>query len=100
MYASKADCIIGLGERESLAQFNEARRPYRASSGSSGIRDAVAHKTYTTKARRRDILQAAGETSSEANQPTVSSQDTACESQKVLNRPLLEISNLVVEWLL
>jgi len=92
--------MVELGERESLAQFNGAEHPYRASSGSSGILDPVVHKTHTTKARRRDILQAAGEASSEANQVAASNQDTVCESQKILNCFLLEISNLAVEWLL
>jgi len=100
MYASKVDCIIELGERENFAQFNESKHRYRASSGNSGVRDLVAHKTYTTKARRRDILQAAGEASSEANQAVASNQDTVHESQKAPNFSLLGISNLVVEWLL
>ena len=90
MYASKAACIIELGERENFAQFDEPKHRYRASSGSLGVRDLVAHKTYTTKSRRRDILQAAGEASSEANQVVVSNQDTVRESQKVRNLSLLE----------
>lgn len=88
MYASKADCIIELEKREDLAQFKSAERSYRSSSGRSGIRDPVAHKTYTTKARRRDILLAAGEESSEANQVAASNQDTMCGSHKVPNYPL------------
>lgn len=58
---------------------------HRSSSGKSAIRDPVADRTYTTKARRSDILQAAGEAPSEANQPTASSQDTVRKFHKVAN---------------
>lgn len=84
----------------SLSEFNGAKHLYRVSSGSSEIRDPVAHRTYTMKVRRRDILQAAGEASSEVNQVITSNQDTVRESQEMSNWLLLEISNLVVEWLL
>lgn len=99
MYVSKADLITELWGPEILDQRKDIR-PYLSSPGSSSTRGPLAHKTYTTKASRRDILQAAGEASSEANQPTDSGQDTVRESQKRLYHSSATITNLEVEWLL
>jgi len=72
--------------------------PYRSSSGRSGIRERAGHKTCTTKARRSDILHAAGEASSEANQPVASSQDATRKSQEVPNCGPQNFTDLAVEW--
>lgn len=97
IYVSKADLIAELWGPEIPDQRKDFR-PYLSSPGSSGARGPSAHKTYTMNARRRDILQAAGEASSEANQPTDSSQDTVRESQKWLRHSSVMVTNLGVEW--
>ena len=63
-----------------LPQLSESLYTHRPSSDTSTFLEFFAHKTYTTKARRSDILQATGEASSEANQLAASSQETERES--------------------
>jgi hypothetical protein len=73
---------------QALTQLSDSLYTYRPSSDSSTFLEPVAHKAYTTKARRRDILQAAGEASSEANKLAASNQEALRELQCMLNSTL------------